>query len=68
MTGFQKPFDNLGELYDDRFARPATAILQELTKAGKLTPAPFDEKLKGMGKEQLQRIQEFYKSRYGEQK
>jgi hypothetical protein len=142
VTGFYKQFDNLVDLYNEKFARPATAIMQDLTKAGKLTAAPFDEKLdwiyyelwhhegrrarhgasmsgpdyawwhgiyevaktfyqhfvpevkqlageplatqlldkhvysqpghkwhkEGMSKEQLQKIQEFYKSRYGEQK
>ncbi len=142
VTGFYKQFDNLVDLYNEKFARPATAIIQDLTKAGKLTPAPFDERLdwiyyelwhhegrrarhgasmsgpdyawwhgiyevaktfylhfipeikqvageplatqlldkyvysqpghkwhkEGMSKEQLQKIQEFYKSRYGEQK
>ena len=142
VTGFYKQFDNLVDLYNEKFARPATAIMQELTKAGKITPAPFDDKLEwiyyelwhhegrrarhgasmsgpdyawwhgiyevaktfylhfipeikqvageplatqlldkhvysqpghkwhkeGMSKEQLQKIQEFYKSRYGDQK
>ncbi len=142
VTGFYKQFDNLVDLYNEKFARPATTIMQELTKAGKITPAPFDDKLdwiyyelwhhegrrarhgasmsgpdyawwhgiyevaktfylhfipeikqvageplatqlldkhvysqpghkwhkEGMSKEQLQKIQDFYKSRYGEQK
>lgn len=45
VTGFYKQFDDLVDLYNEKFAKPATAIMQELTKAGKLTPAPFDEKL-----------------------
>ena len=45
VTGFYKQFDDLVDLYNDKFARPATAIVQELTKAGKLTPAQFDDKL-----------------------
>ncbi len=142
VTGFYRQFDDLVVLYNDKFARPATTIMQELKKAGKLTPAPFDEHLEwiywelwhhegrrarhgasmsgpdyawwhgmydvaknfylefipevkhvageplatqlldkhvfsqpghrwlkeGMSKEQLQKIQEFYRQRYGEQK
>jgi hydroxylamine dehydrogenase len=45
VTGFYKQFDDFVDLYNDKFARPATAIVQELTKAGKLTPAQFDDKL-----------------------
>jgi len=45
VAGFYKQFDNLVDLYNEKFARPATAIIQDLTKAGKLTPAPFDDKL-----------------------
>ena len=45
VTGFYKQFDNLVGLYDDKFAKPATAIRQELIDKGKLTPANFDEKL-----------------------
>lgn len=45
VSGFYKQFDNLVDLYNEKFARPATAIIQDLTKAGKLTPAPFDDKL-----------------------
>jgi len=45
VTGFYRQFDDLVDLYDEKFARPATAIMGELYKAGKLTPAPMDEKL-----------------------
>jgi hypothetical protein len=142
VTGFYKQFDDLVELYNEKFAKPASAIMTELYKAGKLTPAPMDEQLEwtyyelwhhegrrarhgasmsgpdyawwhgmyevaktfylrfipevrrvageplatqllekhvfnqpghrwlkeGMTKEQLQKIQEFYRQRYGEQK
>ena len=142
ITGFYKQFDDLVGLYNDKFAKPAGAIMSELYKANKLTPAPMDEQLEwtyyelwhhegrrarhgaamsgpdyawwhgiydvaktfyfsfipqvkqvagdplanellekhvfsnpahrwlkeGMTKEQLQKIQEFYKQRYGEQK
>jgi hydroxylamine dehydrogenase len=45
VTGFYKQFDELVELYNDKFAKPATAIMGELYKANKLTAAPMDEKL-----------------------
>ncbi len=45
VDGFYHQFDNLVSLYDEKFAKPATAIRQELIDAGKLTPADFDEKL-----------------------
>jgi hydroxylamine dehydrogenase len=38
-------FDSLVALYNDKFARPATQVMDELYKAGKLTPAPMDEPL-----------------------
>lgn len=142
VEGFYRQFDGLVNLYNDKFAKPATAIRDELMKRGKLTPADFDDKLdwiyyelwhhegrrarhgasmsgpdyawwhgmydvaktfylsfipevkqaageplatellekyvfsqpghrwlkEGMTKEQLQKIQEFYRERYGEQK
>jgi hydroxylamine dehydrogenase len=45
VTGFYKQFDDLVDLYNDKFAKPAAAIMQELTKAGKINPAYFDHKL-----------------------
>ena len=45
VTGFYRQFDDLVGLYNEKFARPATAIMGELYKANKLTPAPMDEKL-----------------------
>lgn len=45
ITGFYRQFDDLVELYNEKFARPATAIMSELRQAGKLTPGEFDEKL-----------------------
>lgn len=142
VNGFYKQFDELVALYNDKFAKPATAIMGELYKAKKLTAAPMAERLEwiyyelwhhegrrarhgasmsgpdyawwhgmyevaktfylqfipemkqvageplatqlldkyvfsqpghkwlkeGMTKEQLQKIQEFYRERYGEQK
>jgi hypothetical protein len=45
VTGFYEQFDNLVNLYNDKFAKPATAIMGELYKANKLTAAQMDEKL-----------------------
>jgi len=45
VTGFYTQFDNLVDLYNEKFAKPAGAIMAELYKANKLTPAPMDEKL-----------------------
>ena len=45
VDGFYVQFDNLVNLYNDKFAKPATAIRNELMDKGKLTPADFDEKL-----------------------
>jgi hydroxylamine dehydrogenase len=45
VDGFYKQFDELVVLYNDKFARPATAIMEELYKANKLTAAPMDEPL-----------------------
>jgi hydroxylamine dehydrogenase len=45
VDGFYNQFDNLVVFYNDKFAKPAMSIRQELMDAGKLTPADFDEKL-----------------------
>jgi len=45
VEGFYQQFDNLVELYNDKFAKPAAAIMAELYKANKLTAAQMDEKL-----------------------
>jgi hypothetical protein len=45
VEGFYQQFDNLVSLYDNKFAKPATAIRNELMDRGKLTRADFDEKL-----------------------
>ena len=45
VEGFYQQFDNLVDLYDNKFAKPATAIKNELVDKGKLTKADFDEKL-----------------------
>jgi hypothetical protein len=45
VDGFYQQFDNLVNLYDDKFAKPAMGMRQDLIDAGKLTPEDFDEKL-----------------------
>jgi hydroxylamine dehydrogenase len=48
IEGHYKQLDNLVELYNDKFAKPATAIRKELIAKGKLSPANFDDKLDWM--------------------
>jgi hydroxylamine dehydrogenase len=45
IDGHYKQFDNLVDLYDTKFAKPATAIRKELIEKGKLSKADFDDKL-----------------------
>ncbi len=45
VEGFYKQFDNLVDLYNAKFAKPAMMIRQELMDKGKLTKADFDDKL-----------------------
>jgi hydroxylamine dehydrogenase len=45
VTGFYKQFDNLVDLYDTKFAKPATAIRKDLMDSGKISKADFDDKL-----------------------
>ncbi len=45
VEGHYTQFDNLVNLYDDKFAKPATLMRNELIAKGKLTKADFDEKL-----------------------
>lgn len=45
IEGHYSQFDNLVNLYNDKFAIPATLIRNELMEKGKLTKADFDEKL-----------------------
>ncbi len=45
VNGFYRQFDDLVDLYNEKFAKPATAIMADLRKAGKLTPGEFDDKL-----------------------
>jgi hypothetical protein len=43
--GFMDQFDNVVELYNEKFGEPARAIMAELSAEGLLTPLPFDEPL-----------------------
>ena len=45
VLGFYKQFDDVVNLYDDKFAKPLKAMMGVLHKKGYLTPAPLDEKL-----------------------
>lgn len=42
-NGYLEQFDNLVELYNEKFGKPAQAIMQALYEMNLLTPAPFDE-------------------------
>jgi hydroxylamine dehydrogenase len=43
IKGHYKQFDDLVNLYNNKFAKPIAAIMAELKKTGKITPSPFDE-------------------------
>jgi hypothetical protein len=45
VNGHYKQFDDLVDLYNEKFAKPIAAIMEELKKAGYTTPAPFDEQI-----------------------
>mgnify|MGYP000846043288 CR=1 FL=1 len=45
IKGAYSQFDATVDLYNDKFAKPAKAIMDELKASGKLTKADFDEKL-----------------------
>lgn len=40
---FMQQFDSVVHLYNEKFGKPAQAIMQELYSQKKLTPTPFDE-------------------------
>jgi hypothetical protein len=44
-TGFMKQFDNVVELFNAKFGKPAQAIMAALYEQGHLTRLPFDEPL-----------------------
>jgi hypothetical protein len=43
VEGAYAQFDDVVYLYNEKFAQPAKAIMDELKKAGKITPADFDD-------------------------
>jgi hydroxylamine dehydrogenase len=45
VDGHYKQFDDVVYLYNDKFAKPISAIMGELYKGGYLTRAPFDEEI-----------------------
>lgn len=45
IDGHYKQFDDVVELYNEKFAKPIAAIMGELKKAGYTTPGPFDEEI-----------------------
>ncbi|MFW6189953.1 MAG: multiheme c-type cytochrome [Planctomycetota bacterium] len=45
VDGFFRQFDDVVELYNRRFGRPARRIMSELREEGLLTEEPFDEKI-----------------------
>jgi hypothetical protein len=42
---FMRQFDNVVELFNEKFGKPARAVMADLYKGGYLTPLPFDEPL-----------------------
>jgi hypothetical protein len=45
VDGFYKQYDDLVILYNEKFAKPGTAIMAALTEQGLITPAQFDEEI-----------------------
>jgi len=45
VVGFYKQFDDLVDLYNEKFAIPIKAIMEELKDEGYITAAPFDDKI-----------------------
>ena len=45
ILGHYNQFDNVVDLYNDKFAKPIAAAMGELKKDGYLTKSPFDDKL-----------------------
>lgn len=43
VKGAYRQFDDVVVLYNEKFAKPAKSIIDELRKAGKITPADFDD-------------------------
>ncbi len=45
IENFYRQYESTVSLYNDKFAKPAQAVMEKLYDAGKLTRTPFDEKL-----------------------
>ncbi|MCG7917213.1 MAG: multiheme c-type cytochrome [Candidatus Thiodiazotropha taylori] len=45
IMGHYNQFDNVVELYNEKFAKPIAAVMGELKKNGYITKAPFDDKI-----------------------
>jgi hypothetical protein len=45
VDNFYTQYESTIDLYNEKFAKPAKAIMDTLYASGKLTPTPFDEKL-----------------------
>lgn len=45
IKGHYNQFDNLVELYNEKFAKPIAAIMGELKKEGYITKSPFDDQI-----------------------
>lgn len=45
VGSFYDQYDDAIELYNEKFAKPAVAIMDMLKKNGKITPDPFDDKI-----------------------
>ena len=45
INGFYKQYDSFVVLYNEKFAKPGLAIMNELKKQGLLTATPFDEEI-----------------------
>ena len=43
VEGHYKQFDDVVELYNEKFAKPIAAVMAALKEKGYITPAPFDE-------------------------
>ena len=45
VDNFFTQYENSIALYNEKFAAPAKAMMDDLAKAGKITPTPFDDKI-----------------------
>jgi len=45
IEGHYIQFDEVVDLYNEKFAKPIAAVMDELKKGGYTTPAPFDEEI-----------------------